>query len=298
MAPKKTNAELIQEVSDKEARLQTALNEIIALKAQLAADNAAHAEENKHVSDQFDVVNKKVEMLEKKIQQLLERGPATRPAPASYLSAAREDVPRQTDQERRNQQQQEQQQPWQQARQRTQARPADETHKFVVYAAASKTSDEVMSVVADTMGINHGAFKHVEKIKPRGAPQPAAPAPANAAPSSSTAGTAALPERPPNAVFVFTTSKYVADQAIKGTLRQRLREGQVDIFIDDYLTREEKEERKRRAGEKRQLKEAGVKAAWRRATLWMLESVEGRDVWKLVDVQRPAAAEPAATDAS
>jgi hypothetical protein len=280
MAPKKaTVAELTQELSEKDAELLAARNENAALKAQLAQASVDHAAALKAITDKFSSFDLQFAEVTKKLAALEGREPAARtPADSPYLAAARQAIPA-TGQPRRQQQR---------------AVEPEDTARFVVYAPPDKSPDEVLSVVVDNMGLNRDAIRHVHKIPPRASSQPN-PA-TNAVASSS--DPAVPPPRVANAVFVFTTSTYVADKAVKGgDLRKQLRELQQNIYIDDYLTKEEKEERKRRAGEKQQLKDAGVTAAWRRAALWMLEKVDGnKDVWKIVDAQQTPAAAPAPSD--
>jgi hypothetical protein len=169
---------------------------------------------------------------------------------------------------------------------------SDDNHKVVFYASPDNSADDMLTKVTDIMGVNRSAIHHVQKIQPGSATRQA---PVDAAPSTSAAGgSSSGPQTrnvPANAVFVFSTSKYIADQAIKGNLRKLLREKNMAIYVDDYLSREEKEERRKRAEERQHLKAAGVKAAWRRATLWQLVKEGENEVWKLV----PAPTTPATT---
>jgi hypothetical protein len=174
------------------------------------------------------------------------------------------------------------------ARQPRRQEPHADVAKFAVYAALDTSCDEVANTVIKELGINTAAIHHVEKIMPRTASQPAAADPSTSA--------QAAPARTPNAVFLVTTSQYVADKAVKGDLRQKLRDNNIPMFIDDWLNREEQEERKKRVEEKKQLKADGVKAAWRRAELWKLVTMADKSVWQLVPA--PAAMGAAAVGAA
>jgi hypothetical protein len=158
------------------------------------------------------------------------------------------------------------------------------TARFVVRAEASSTSNAVQAALADCMGINTSAILLVQKIVLKNHMQAAGP-------STSAAG-GLPPALAPQVTFIITTSAFVADKAVKGDLRKQLRARGVPMYVDDYLTRDEQQERTRRLQEKKDLKAGGITVAWRRATLWKLVSEGDKDIWQLVPA--PAAAGGAA----
>jgi hypothetical protein len=99
---------------------------------------------------------------------------------------------------------------------------------------------------------------------------------------------------------VFTTTSDLAVLAVKGPgLRDILKALPTQMWVDDYLTREQQLERKRREPERKQLKAAGVRVGWRGAALWMLVKIGDKDVWKIVPAAPAAPAAPAtAADAA
>jgi hypothetical protein len=176
------------------------------------------------------------------------------------------------------------------------------TGKFVTHASDELTPDEMHVKVADAMGCNKAAIHSVRKLSPTRPilPPPLASASAAAAPSSSAN---ALP--PPavvvaatNAVFIFTTTSELAVLAVKGGLRKILRALDTPMWVDDYLSKEQQQERKRREPEWRALKDEGVGVGWRGAALWKVVKVGERDVWKIVPATPAAAAAQAAAPAA
>jgi hypothetical protein len=156
---------------------------------------------------------------------------------------------------------------------------------FVTFADSKLSADDVVGVIANTMGVNTGSFS-VQKLSSAAAKEAAAE---QAAPTTSAP---APPPRVVNVPFIFRTTKYIAEQAVKGSLRRTLKEKEIRMFIDDHLTREQQQERKRREGQRRQLKDAGVTVAWRQAALvkWD-ESIGDKGAWAEVP---PAPPSPAA----
>jgi hypothetical protein len=287
MAPKRV-ADLQQEIETKDNRIAALEQQVAEGQQQLALEkaNSANLAENvKRLLAKLEAGDIATEQrfanVEKKIADL-QRQPATATAaPGPYLAAARAAPLPQPGQGRQTT-------PPPTARQPRRPEPAEDIVKFVIHASADRETDKVMITVRDLVGFNTAAIYHVEKLtrraasrsgQPRAASQPAAAPPSTSAQGAEAAAPAA---RIPMAVFVFSTSKYVADKAVKGDLRQKLRDGNIPMYVDDYLNREEQEERKKRVEEKLQLKKDGVKVAWRKAALWRLDTVDDKSTWSLV----------------
>jgi hypothetical protein len=154
------------------------------------------------------------------------------------------------------------------------------THSFVVYVKKGSTPDTVLQVIAEKLGFNSAMFT-VQKI---------------AAGPAATQRAAAEGEvsYEPNDVFIFRTSKFVADKALKGGLRQQLRDDNIPMYVDDNLDREERQLRKARVQEKMDLKATGIKVAWRKATLWKLVVAGDTSTWEMVPAPGGAPAGAAA----
>jgi hypothetical protein len=174
-----------------------------------------------------------------------------------------------------------------------QPQPSVAIGKFVLHAPNSLTPDQAHDKVAHALGCNTAAIHSVRKLSPTRPAAPSAPAPAAAAPSTSAAGAMPLPAAP-NAVFIFTTTSDLAVLAVKGGLRKILRAQETNMFIDDCLTREQLQERKRREPERKALKDAGVAVGWRGAQLWKVVKVGDSDAWRIVPAAPLLPAPPAA----
>lgn len=273
MAPKtRSNADLLSNIEE----LQ---NDLAERDSELAAEKAKSARLESELQQMKDTVanvrlecDRRFSALEKEVARITAQGqtaPASAPPPP-YLAAARANSqgapPRAA--------------PTSASRPPRTVEPQQDTARFVIRAVASTTSNTVQETLADCMGINTSAILLVQKIMPKAASNAAAP-------STSAAG--AAPAAPtPQATFIITASTYVADKAVKGDLRKQLRERNIPMYVDDYLTREEQLERKRRLPEKQALKAAGTTVAWRKASLWELVKVGDEDIWRLVPA--PAAA--------
>ena len=155
-------------------------------------------------------------------------------------------------------------------------------HKFVTYADPTVfTSDQVHATLIEKLAVNSAAITVIRV----GSSAPSAP---------DLPGVDGDGARTRNAVFVCSTSKFIADQAIKGNLRKLLRDSGINIYIDDYLTGAEQRERKARLREKKDMKAAGTTVAWRRATLWKLVTNGDSSEWRIVPAPAAAAAGGAA----
>jgi hypothetical protein len=199
-----------------------------------------------------------------------------------------------------------------QQQQQHQPLPSDTvTAKFVAYASADIAPSEVHEKLAHTLGYSTSSILSVQKLMTpaaraalaaAAASTPSAAAAAAApptTPSTSAAPTpspvpntpaAPAPRRMVNVPFVITTTKQIVDQALKGNLRQLLQEQQIHMYVDDYLTKEEQQERKRREPERLQLKAEGIKTAWRKDALVKRVVVEGKGAWVVVPAPPPQAA--------
>jgi hypothetical protein len=178
------------------------------------------------------------------------------------------------------------------ARQPPRTEPQQGTDRFVVRAPVSNTPDEVLATLADRMGVNKSALGLVQKLMPRPSSQPPPPAIA----SSSTVP--APPPTTPHATFIVTTSAFIVDKAVKGDLRKQLRDRNIPMYVDDYLTKEQQQERNSRLQEKKDLKAAGTTVAWRKATLWKLIKEGDKDVWQLVPAPAPGVTGGAAAESA
>lgn len=203
--------------------------------------------------------------------------------------------------------------PQQQQTGQHQHRPSDTvTAKFVVFADADRTPDEVQGVIAHNLGYSTTSLQSVQKLMSPAAASVAATAAAAAAAAAAAtaarASTSATPTSPaPNdhaapapprmarVAFVITTTKHIADQAVKGNLRQLLQEQRIGMYVDDHLTKEEQQERKRREPQRLQLKAEGIKVAWRKDALVKRVDNDGQGAWVVVPPPPPAPA--AAADA-
>lgn len=173
-----------------------------------------------------------------------------------------------------------------------QPQPYVATGKFVMHAPNDITPDQALAKVTEALGCNTTAIHSVRKLSPT---RPATLSATAAAAAPSTSANAPLP--PPaaaNAVFIFTTTSDLAVLAVKGGLRKILRAQETNMFIDDYLDREQQIERKRREPERKALKDAGVVVAWRGDQLWMVVKDDGRDAWRIVPAAPLLPAPPAA----
>jgi peptidoglycan hydrolase CwlO-like protein len=195
-----------------------------------------------------------------------------------------------------------------------QHQPSDTvTGKFMVFADAKVPPNEVQEMIAHYLGYSTSSIQSVQKLMSPAAAASvaaaaaaataaeaatAAAAAAAAAPSTSAAPASATPNAPSapaptpprvvNVPFVITTTKHIADQAVKGNLRQLLQEQQIKMYVDDYLTREEQQERKRREPERLQLKADGLKVAWHGTTLVKRVAVDGnKGAWVVVPAPPP-----------
>jgi hypothetical protein len=279
MPPKRTIAKLHNDLDNVRSELAERDEELAAERTRSARLEA----ELKDMKTTLDTIatthiasEKRFAALEKDMKRLSEssRAITTSAPPPQYLAAARSDVQRTP-------------RPPTPTAAPPSLRPVMEeqnTARFVVRAEASSTSDAVQAALADCMGINTSAILLVQKIVPKSHMQAAGP-------STSAAG-GLPPALPPQVTFIITTSAFVADKAVKGDLRKQLRARGVPMYVDDYLTREEQQERTRRLQEKKDLKAGGITVAWRKATLWKLVSEGDKDVWQLVPA--PAAAGGAA----
>jgi hypothetical protein len=266
----KINDDLRAKFSD----LQSTVNTVSEGHMAQADHNAKQDRVTARMAAQFDEMAKQIEKLQ---QSVLRTNVPDRAGPSSSVFAhtarpAPSQAQGQQPNRRSSQQQQQLQQP--QLLQPQLQKQHAEIHEFVIYAKQGNTPNTVLEVISEKLGFNTGVFSSVQKIA-------AAPSPAAAAVAPDAAeGEAA---RSPNDVYVFrTTNKFVADQAVKGNLRKRLRESDIPMYVDDYLTKEERLQRKARLHEKMELKANGVKVAWRRAALWKMVSDGHTDTWEVV----------------
>jgi hypothetical protein len=166
-----------------------------------------------------------------------------------------------------------------------------------MHGPAHLSCDQVLIVATDALQCNTAAIHYVQKLSPaRPANRPAAATPtqelAAAAPSSS-AGALPAPATA-MAVYIISTSRHLAVLAVKGGMRKILKANDTNMFVDDYLSREEQLERKRREPERAKLKADGLTVGWRGAQLWMVVKQDGeRDVWRIVPAAPAAPQLPA-----
>ena len=85
----------------------------------------------------------------------------------------------------------------------------------------------------------------------------------------------------------------LVDGALKGRqCRELLQDGGYDFKLDDYLTREEMQQRMRMRPTQRRLQQNAVIAAWRGVELWQLAAPEGAapgvdKTWSRVETATP-----------
>jgi hypothetical protein len=154
--------------------------------------------------------------------------------------------------------------------------PTDLAHMLVVRAPPGTTRDQVSAAMALCLHCAPADIVKVHLATNQTPPNRDPRLQQDSAPMA-TAATSNASNMPPRRwLFVVTlATSQLVDMALKSRQCRELLKGSHDLQVDDYLTREQLQQRKTMRPAQERLQQQGVVAAWRGVELWKLVAPEG-----------------------